>query len=109
MPEPLDAVVEEDGRWYQVLPEPQVAELEAAPVKPKEWRLTVGQASDKGQVREIDNRGDIQVISAVVPLAQLFGYATAVRSLSKGRATYTMEPHCFEVVSDTTAEQLLNR
>ena len=62
-----------------------------------------------GRVKEIDNKGVTQVIAAEVPLAQLFGYATAIRSVSKGRASYTMEPHRFELVSKATQEHLLNR
>jgi elongation factor G len=44
-----------------------------------------------------------------VPLAELFGYATGLRSLSKGRASYTMEPHVFEVVPETIQSTVLNR
>ena len=62
-----------------------------------------------GRVGEMVNKGLTHVIKARVPLAQLFGYATAVRSLSKGRASYTMEPCCFEVVSNATQTELLNR
>jgi len=38
------------------------------------------------------------IIHAMVPLAELFGYATAIRSLSKGRSSYSMEPSSFEPV-----------
>ncbi len=61
-----------------------------------------------GRVDEIVNKGMTQVIKAMVPLARLFGYATAIRSLTKGRATYTMEPSCFEAVSGETAASLRN-
>jgi elongation factor G len=39
-----------------------------------------------------DQRGDLQAIAAEVPLATMFGYSTQVRSLSQGRASYSMEP-----------------
>lgn len=42
--------------------------------------------------------GDTQTIMAQAPLARMFGYATALRSLTQGRATYTMEPHSYEPV-----------
>jgi len=63
----------------------------------------------RGRVREIKVREAAQVIEADVPLAELFGYATALRSLSKGRASYTMEPHRFEIVPEPIQAQLLNR
>ena len=62
----------------------------------------------KGQIKNIADKGAVQVITALVPLAQLFGYATAVRSLTRGRASYTMEPHYFAPVSDATQRQLMN-
>jgi len=63
----------------------------------------------RGQVRELTMRGDMQIVRAQVPLAELFGYSTAIRSLSRGRASYTMEPDAFAVVPRTVREQLLNR
>jgi len=43
-----------------------------------------------------------------VPLAEMFGYATAIRSLSKGRASYSMEPLTFEQVPNNIAEKILD-
>ena len=63
----------------------------------------------RGSVREMTTRGDTQIVRAQVPLAELFGYSTAIRSLSRGRASYTMEPGEFAVVPRTVREQLLNR
>jgi elongation factor G len=63
----------------------------------------------RGQVRELTMRGDMQIVRAQVPLAELFGYSTAIRSLSRGRASYTMEPDVFAVVPRAVREQLLNR
>ncbi|MBU1318072.1 MAG: elongation factor G [candidate division Zixibacteria bacterium] len=45
----------------------------------------------RGKIRGVDHRADAQVVSAEVPLSEMFGYATRVRSLSQGRAVYTME------------------
>ena len=45
----------------------------------------------RGKITGIDHRADAQVISAEVPLSEMFGYATKVRSLSQGRAVYSME------------------
>ena len=63
----------------------------------------------RGSVREMTTRGDTQIVRAQVPLAELFGYSTAIRSLSRGRASYTMEPGEFAVVPRAEREQLLNR
>jgi len=43
-----------------------------------------------------------------VPLAEMFGYATAIRSVTRGRASYSMEPSCFEKVPKQKEEQLLD-
>lgn len=63
----------------------------------------------RGSVRDMTTRGDMQIVRAQVPLAELFGYSTAIRSLSRGRASYTMEPGEFAVVPRMVREQLLNR
>lgn len=48
-------------------------------------------------------------IAAHVPLAELFGYSTALRSLSKGRAAYSMEPSHFEPVPAAVQKQILEK
>lgn len=63
----------------------------------------------RGQIREMAMRGEMQTVRARVPLAELFGYAGAIRSLTRGRASYTMEPDEFAVVPKAEREQLLNR
>ena len=63
----------------------------------------------RGQVRDMEMKGDLQEVRAQVPLAELFGYATAIRSLSRGRAGYTMETGAFAVVPRAVKEELLNR
>ena len=51
--------------------------------------------------------GGTQVVSAQVPLAEMFGYATSLRSMSQGRASYTMEPSHYEEVPPQLADQLV--
>lgn len=63
----------------------------------------------RGRIREIEAREAVQVVHVDVPLAEMFGYATALRSLTKGRASYTMEPYRFEAVPDSMQETILNR
>ena len=45
-----------------------------------------------------ERSGNLTIVHAEVPLAEMFGYATAIRSLSKGRSSYSMEPSHFEQV-----------
>ncbi len=52
----------------------------------------------RGQIQNMDSRKGLSIINAIVPLETMFGYATDVRSLSKGRANYSMEPSHFEQV-----------
>jgi elongation factor G len=47
-------------------------------------------------------------VTCEVPLAEMFGYATAVRSLSRGRASYSMEPFSFEQVPSSIAEEIVS-
>ena len=47
--------------------------------------------SKRGQILEMTDRGQAKVISAIVPLAEMFGYATSLRSMTQGRASYSME------------------
>ncbi len=63
----------------------------------------------RGHVQNMVGKETVQVIHARVPLAELFGYSTAIRSLTRGRASYTMEPACFDVVPEAIQKQLLER
>ena len=65
--------------------------------------------SRRGSVRNIKAGSDLQVVQADVPLAEVFGYSTSLRSLTKGRASYTMEPQAFEPVPASMVDSILNR
>lgn len=58
-------------------------------------------------IQELTNRGHLKAIKGLVPLSEMFGYATAVRSLSQGRATYTMEPHSYQEVPKMIADKII--
>ena len=62
----------------------------------------------RGAIQSIDTKTGQVIVSAHVPLAEMFGYATAIRSLSKGRASYSMEPFSFEQVPNSVAEKILD-
>ncbi|HXF81775.1 MAG TPA: elongation factor G [bacterium] len=63
----------------------------------------------RGQVEGIEQQGTMRVIRALVPLAEMFGYATALRSATQGRATYTMEPSHYAEVPANIAEEIRAR
>ena len=52
----------------------------------------------RGKIMSIESKANLSIVNAEVPLAEMFGYATAIRSLSKGRSSYSMEPSHFEQV-----------
>ena len=60
----------------------------------------------RGQVLGSEPRGNAQVIAAMVPLSETFGYATDVRSLTQGRATYSMEFDHYEQAPDAVAREV---
>lgn len=61
----------------------------------------------RSQIQGTQKRGTVTVIIALVPLAELSGYATTLRSMSKGRATYYMEPSHYEEVPRNIAEKII--
>ncbi|MSP19626.1 MAG: elongation factor G [Bdellovibrionales bacterium] len=63
--------------------------------------------SRRGKIMSMETQGSLQVIKAEVPLAEMFGYATQVRSLSQGRATYTMEFSHYEPVPNNIANEII--
>lgn len=63
----------------------------------------------RGKVRSISRRGNAQVIAAYVPLAEMFGYATDLRSQTQGRASYTMQFDHYEPVPAQIAEAIQAR
>ena len=65
--------------------------------------------SRRGTVLDMSQRGDMQLVHARVPLAKLFGYATSIRSLTKGRASYSMEPDMFDIAPRNVREEILSR
>jgi elongation factor G len=52
----------------------------------------------RGRIMSIEHKHGLSIVNAEVPLAEMFGYSTAIRSLSKGRSSYSMEPSHFEQV-----------
>jgi elongation factor G len=63
-------------------------------------------SSRRGQIGTMDSRGNARVISAMVPLANMFGYVSTLRSMSQGRAQYTMHFDHYEQVPQAVADEV---
>ena len=63
----------------------------------------------RGKVLGMELRGTAQVVEAHVPLSQMFGYATDLRSMTQGRATYTMQFSHYEEVPQSIQEGMLDK
>jgi elongation factor G len=66
-------------------------------------------ASRRGRVEGMEARGPSQVVRALVPLSDMFGYATDLRSRTQGRATYTMQFNSYQEVPDAVAREIVAR
>ena len=62
--------------------------------------------SRRGQIQGMDARGNAQVIGAIVPLANMFGYVNNLRSMSQGRAQYSMQFSHYEQVPANVANEI---
>jgi elongation factor G len=65
--------------------------------------------SKRGQVESVGTRQEMVVIRALVPLAETFGYATSLRSLTQGRATHTLEFYRYQEVSAELADEIMGK
>ncbi|NCU17556.1 elongation factor G [Pallidibacillus pasinlerensis] len=65
--------------------------------------------SRRGRVEGMEARGNAQVVKAMVPLAEMFGYATTLRSNTQGRGTFTMVMDHFEEVPKSIAEEIIKK
>ena len=66
-------------------------------------------SSKRGQILGTDKRGHLTIITAHVPLAELSGYSTKLRSMTQGRATYYMEPSHYEEVPKNIADPIVSK
>jgi elongation factor G len=85
--------------------------MEVEVVTPEEYMGDVigDLSSRRGKVTHLEPRAGSQVITAYVPLAEMFGYATQLRSMSQGRATYTMQFDHYNEVPRNIAEEVISR
>jgi len=66
-------------------------------------------SSRRGRIEGMEARGNSQVIRAQVPLSEMFGYSTDLRSRTQGRATYTMQFNSYQQVPQTIADDIIKR
>lgn len=66
-------------------------------------------SSRRGRIGQMERRENLQVVRVAVPLAEMFGYATALRSLSQGRATYSMHFDKFQALPLQESEEIIAR
>ena len=89
---------ERKARWFGN-PEDGVAEFEL------DFRVG-GREFNRGKVEGQERRGNALAVQAKVPLGEMFGYATDLRSSTQGRATFTMQFERYEEVAQSVAEQI---
>lgn len=63
--------------------------------------------SRRAKLEALNQKGNTKIINGLVPLAEVFGYATAIRSLTQGRGSYTMEPSCYQQVPNSIMEKVI--
>jgi len=64
-------------------------------------------SSKRGQIENMGERGQTKVVSALVPLSSMFGYATQLRSMTQGRGNYTMEFDHYQEIPKNVAEEII--
>jgi len=85
--------------------------MEVEIITPEEYLgdILQGISLRRGKVNDIELEANLRIITAHIPLAELFGYATELRSLSQGRASYSMQFSSYEVVPQTVYEKIVKR
>ena len=78
-------------------------------IVPDEYLGTVmgGFNSRRGQIQSMESANGVQELTAMVPLSEMFGYATDLRSMTQGRGVYSMEPSHFAEVPKSIQEQIV--
>ena len=66
-------------------------------------------SSRRGRIEGMEARGNTQVVRAQIPLSEMFGYSTDLRSRTQGRATYTMQFHSYQQVPEAIATDIVKR
>src|SRR5207244_6312902 len=87
----------------------RILKVENSPPEEYQGDITGDLNRRRARIDSIEARGNLTIVNAEVPLAEMFGYATAIRSLSKGRSSYSMEPSHFEQVPQNLVSAILDQ
>ncbi|HOI83873.1 MAG TPA: elongation factor G, partial [Campylobacterales bacterium] len=63
----------------------------------------------RGQIQEMDERNGVKVVTAMVPLSEMFGYSTDIRSMTQGRGSYSMEFDHYEEAPRNVTEEIVKK
>lgn len=69
--------------------------------------ITGSLSGKRGQIENMEDRGMVKVVRARVPLSEMFGYMTALRSMTEGRGNFTMEFDKYEIVPANVAKDII--
>jgi elongation factor G len=64
-------------------------------------------SSKRGHVEQMNDRLGLKIVDALVPLSEMFGYATNIRSFTEGRGTFNMEFHSYQEVPRNISEEII--
>jgi elongation factor G len=83
--------------------------MEVEVVVPEEYMGDVigDLSSRRGHIKHMEPRAGVQVITARVPLAEMFGYSTTLRSMTQGRGNYTMQFSAYEEVPKSDSDEII--
>lgn len=94
-------------RAHAILLEP-IMKVEVSTPEEYQGDLLGDLSRRRGKIHGIEMKSQATILNSEVPLAELFGYATVIRSLSKGRAAYSMTPSHFEMVPQSVLEKVMD-
>ena len=69
--------------------------------------ITGNVSSKRGQIESVDDRGMAKVVRAIIPLSEMFGYMSILRSMTEGRGSFNMEPARYDIVPQNVAEEVI--
>lgn len=69
--------------------------------------ITGNVSSKRGQIESVDDRGMAKVVRAIIPLSEMFGYMSILRSMTEGRGSFNMEPARYDIVPQNVADEVI--
>jgi elongation factor G len=69
--------------------------------------ITGNVSSKRGQIEGVDDRGMAKVVRCIIPLSEMFGYMSTLRSMTEGRASFNMEFSRYDIVPQNVADEVI--